>query len=237
MRRLLGLLLLIGLMTTATPALAAEQLGVYVAPKFIYALTQMDSVKTHLSVGADSGTLRIGDETDDTFGGSIAVGYDFDKRFGIPIRAELEYAGFSEAEAKKTYRDGGDSHKLKQTFTIQTLFVNAYWDIDTGTQFTPYIGAGAGMGFIRTKLRYNGEDAAFTWGASTGSKTVTNFAWNVGAGVGYDITDNWTVDVGYRFVGLGSVKTKTFSEYGVEAYGKAGDLYQHQFAVGFRYTF
>ena len=237
MKRLFCLLLLTGLMTAAAPALAAEQLGVYVAPKFVYGLTQMDSVKTHLQVGGESGSLKTGDKTDDTFGGSIAIGYDFDKKFGIPIRAELEYAGFSEAEAKKTYHDGGDSHKLKQTFNIQTLFVNAYWDIDTGTQFTPYVGAGLGMGFIRTKLRYSGEDATSTWGASSGSKTVTNFAWNVGLGLGYDITENWTVDAGYRFVGLGSVKTKTFSEPGFEAHGKASDLYQHQVSLGVRYTF
>jgi len=36
-----------------------------------------------------------------------------------------------------------------------------------------------------------------------------NFAWNIGAGVGFDLTENWTLDAGYRFVGLGSVKTKT----------------------------
>ena len=237
MKKLIGLLVLSGLVIIGSPALAAEQLGVYVAPKFVYGLTQMDSVKARADVGGDSGSLRIGDKTDGTFGGSLAIGYDFGKRSGIPMRAELEYAGLSEAEAKKTFRDGGDRHTVKQTFNIQTLFVNAYWDIDTGTKFTPYLGAGLGLGFIRTKLKYNGEDAAYTWGGSTGSKTVTNFAWNVGLGVGYDITDNWTVDAGYRFVGLGSVKTKTYNGSEFSAHGKTGDLYQHQFALGVRYTF
>lgn len=237
MKKVLALMLLSGLLAAAASALAAEQLGVYVAPKFVYGLTQMDSVKTHVSMGGMSDSFSLGSKTDSTFGGSLAIGYDFDKKFSIPIRAELEYAGFSEAEAKKTYHDGGDSHRLKQTFNIQTLFVNTYWDIDTGTQFTPYVGAGLGMGFIGTKLKYDGEDAAYTWGASTGSKTVTNFAWNVGLGLGYDITDNWIVDAGYRFIGLGSVKTKTFNEGGIEAHSKASDLYQHQFAFGVRYTF
>lgn len=237
MRRLFGLLLLTGVIITASPAMAEEQLGVYVAPKFIYGLTIMDGAKVHANLGGGSGSLRIGDKTDDTFGGALAIGYDFDKKFGVPIRAELEYAGFSEAEAKKTFHDGGDSHRLKQKFNIQTLFVNAYWDIDTGTQFTPYVGAGLGMAFIRTKLNYNGEDAASTWGASTGSKNVTNFAWNVGLGLGYDISENWTLDAGYRFVGLGSAKTKTFSESGLDIHGKTSDLYQHQFSLGVRYTF
>jgi len=75
-----------------------------------------------------------------------------------------------------------------------------------------------------------------------------NFAWNIGAGVGFDLTENWTLDAGYRFVGLGSVKTKTGPlEVGGDLFdgtiidgrghGKTKNLYQHQFALGLRYTF
>ena len=242
MKRILGVLLLVGVMVTPTVALAGEQIGVYVAPKFVYGLTQMNNFKGHFSEDGDSYSIKKSNKTDDTFGGSIAIGYDFDKQFGVPIRAELEYAGFSKAESKKTYGDDDYTSKMKQTFNIQTLFVNAYWDIDTGTQFTPYVGAGLGMAFIRTKFKDSGYEYADpddSWSDSTSSKTVTNFAWNVGAGLGYDFTENWTLDVGYRFVGLGSVKTKTYSssEDDFSMYGKTSNLYQHQVAVGIRYTF
>ncbi len=249
MKRVLVVLLLAGVMVLPSFASAAtgKQLGLYVAPKFVYGLTQMDSVKEHWddATAGESGTESIGSKTDDTFGGSIAIGYDFDKKFGVPIRAELEYAGFSkaEAEASYSYNDGaGDySGKREQTFGIQTLFFNAYWDINTGTQFTPYIGAGLGMAFINTKFKvseYPVDDPTDVWNPSTGSKNVTNFAWNLGAGLGYDFTENWTMDIGYRFVGLGEVKTKSYDDgAGGTGYGKAGDLYQHQFAVGVRYTF
>jgi len=240
MKRILGVLLLVGVMVTPTVASAGEQIGVYVAPKFVYGLTQMDSFKGHWSEGGDSERISGGSRSDDTFGGSIAIGYDFDKKFGVPIRAELEYAGFSKAETKKSYGDDDYTAKMKQTFGIQTLFMNAYWDINTGTQFTPYIGGGLGMAFINTKFKDSGYDYADpddAWNESTGSKNVTNFAWNVGAGLGYDFTENWTLDVGYRFVGLGSVKTKTYSDDDYKMYGKTSNLYQHQFAVGVRYTF
>jgi opacity protein-like surface antigen len=239
MKRILGVLLLVGVMAMPTVASSAEQIGVYVAPKFVYGLTQMDGAKGHWSDGGDSESIRIGSKTDDAFGGSLAIGYDFDKRFGVPIRAELEYAGFSKVEAKRSYSvDPTDSAKMKQTFGIQTLFVNAYWDINTGTQFTPYLGAGLGMAFINTKFTDKGDDTIEgPWNESTGSKNVTNFAWNVGAGLGYDFTENWTLDVGYRFVGLGSVKTKSYSDDDYKMYGKTDNLYQHQFAVGIRYTF
>ena len=244
MKRILGVLLLVGVMVTPTVALAAgDQIGVYVAPKFVYGLTQMDGAKEHWGdATSQTESERIGSKTDDTFGGSIAIGYDFDKKFGVPIRAELEYAGFSKAEAKRSYTIGDETTTMKQTFGIQTLFLNAYWDINTGTKFTPYIGAGLGMGFINTKGKEQGRvdgDPTGDWDYSTGSKNVTNFAWNVGAGLGYDFTENWTMDIGYRFVGLGSVKTKTYTNVDDDAsfYNKTSDLYQHQFAVGVRYTF
>lgn len=233
MKKLLGLLLLVSLIFAPQAVLAGEQLGVYVSPKLIYGLTQMSGVKVNI----DADSLRIGNKTDSTFGASVAAGYDFSKQFNLPVRAELEFAGFTEAEAKRSFRDGGDHHKLKQTFNIKTLFVNAYWDIETGTQFTPYVGGGLGLGFVDTKLKYSGEDAYSTWGASTGSRSVTNFAWNVGIGLGYDITENWVLDAGYRFVGLGSVKTKSYDLAGMKIHGKANNLFQHQFSVGVRYVF
>ena len=49
MKRILGVLLLVGVMVTPTVASAGEQIGVYVAPKFVYGLTQMDSFKGHFS--------------------------------------------------------------------------------------------------------------------------------------------------------------------------------------------
>ena len=242
MKRILGLLLLAGVVMTPAVALADEQIGVYVTPKFIYGLTQMDSFKGHFSEDGDSYSQNGGSRTDDTFGASIAIGYDFEKKFDVPIRAELAYAGFSKAETQKTYGDDDYTSKMKQTFGIQTLVVNAYWDINTGTRFTPYLGAGLSMAFIKTKCKDSGYEYADpddSWNDSTGSRNVTNFAWNVGAGLGYDITESWTLDIGYRFVGLGPVKTKTYSSFEDDfaMHGKTDNLYQHQFAVGARYTF
>ncbi len=216
----------------------------YVAPKFVYGYTQMDNVKG-IGLGAgdpDTTTYPVGDKDDSVFGGSLAIGYDFDKRFGVPIRTELEYSIFSKAEAKRNYSFGeyipGEDLTRKQTFNIQTLFLNTYWDFNTGTPFTPYIGAGIGAAFIKTEGNSSGSNPIEgSWDMDFGSKTVTNFAWNVGAGLGYDITDNWTVDLGYRFVGLGSVKTAKYHEGDEWIQMKSSDLYQHQVALGIRYTF
>jgi len=229
MKRIIGLMLMVSmLMFSSAGSAAAEQIGIYVAPKFVYGLTQMQSVK---GVGTFENeptfNYPVGSKTDNAFGGSLAIGYDFNKKFNIPIRTELEYAAFSKVEAKKTFGLGefigpvasGDPFDeiltRKQSYQIQTLFLNAYYDIYTGTKFTPYVGAGIGMGFIKTKA-YSGsvypENPADNESMWFGSKNVTNFAWNIGAGLGYDITDNVTIDAGYRFVGLGKIHTKTYTD-------------------------
>ena len=109
------------------------------------------------------------------------------------------------------------------------------------TKLTPYVGAGLGLGFIGTNGLVDYFDGSAITRFSTGSKSITNFAWNIGAGVGYNITDSINVDAGYRFVGLGSVKTRatTFTtlQGDIDAYGKTRNVFQHRFDFGIRYTF
>ena len=255
MKRIMGLMLLVAVLMVPTAGFAAsDQLGIYVAPKFVYGLTQMNNVKHNYTEnypgGVDFESYSVGDKHDNTFGGSLAIGYDFDKMFEVPVRAEIEYSIFSRAKAKQRFTEAdtglpNERMSRTQSFNIQTLFVNAYWDINTGTKFTPYVGAGIGAAFIKTKGNSKGyNDLEGSWDIDFGSKTVTNFAWNVGAGLGYDITDHWTVDLGYRFVGLGSVKTGTYYEPSGAVPGtndsvqmKSSDLRQHQVSLGVRYTF
>jgi opacity protein-like surface antigen len=212
----------------AADVVGSDQIGIYVAPKFVYGLTHISGSKV-VSPGESRST---GTHNDSAFGGSVAVGYDFEKQLAVPVRAEIEYAAFSQVEAKRHSSSALDG-TVKQTYNIHTVFANAYFDIDTSTLVTPYVGAGLGTAFITSKAKYTPDDGSGN--ERTGSKTKTNLAWNVGTGVGFDFTDNITLDVGYRFVGLGSAKTKTESVQ--EWHGKTDGLYQHQFSTGVRVTF
>ena len=232
MKKIVGLMAVAGMLMFPVKAIAAdEQLGIYVAPKVIYGLTYMKDFRYHDTLG-DPDT-SIGSDWDSTFGGSLAVGYDLSKKLNVPIRGELEYAAFSKAEAEGDPWNNGYTNDFRQTNNIQTLFVNVYYDINTGTKFIPYIGAGMGAGFIRTKGRVD-------WGGeinNTGSKTVTNFAWNVGLGLGYQITNNIVLDVGYRFADLGKVQTNWCNETSFDWRLDTKRIYQHQFSMGARFTF
>ena len=213
MKRILASLLCLGLLAVAVPAKQASAEGVYVAPKIIWGVTQLQGIE-------DSAFSRK-NKIDNVFGGALAVGVKAN-----PARVELEYGVFSEASGK----NNADDFDVKLKTQAQTLFVNAYFDIDTATPFTPYVGAGLGLAFLRSKGNWNILDVS----ESYGSKTKTNFAWNLGAGVAYDFTQNVALDLGYRFAGLGKARTGTDI---ADDRARAKNVYMHQFMLGLRFSF
>ena len=265
MKQITGLLALAATLAVPSLALAQEQTGVYIAPRFIYGFTQMDGMKaggTHQHLDYDGFSANIGNKTDSAFGGALAVGYNFHQRFLTPVRAELEYAVFSEARGKRNalMRDFEDVNKLfgnaEQRIQAQTLFVNAYYDFHNNTAFTPYLGGGLGLAFLKSKGSFACDQYNVTDGTvepeqhasfSLGAKTRTNFAWNIGVGFAYDISSNATLDFGYRFTGLGKAEIGPGAGRGtaieftdqafVTAKAKPRNVYMHQVALSLRYRF
>ena len=105
---------------------------------------------------------------------------------------------------------------------VQTVMLNAYYDINTGTKFTPYVGAGIGYSHLKAKI----HDVDFSE-----SKSDNNFTWQIGAGVSYAMTDNIALDAGYRYTDAGDVKF--YTEDGVNKF----EAQSHEFLLGARYTF
>lgn len=195
----------------------AEGTGMYLAPKFL------------MSIQNSYPTLEVGpygaseDYSQFTLGGALALGYDFYSQFGVPVRAEVEYALRGNSEKSWNY----DVLGVKGAWNASTLFLNLYYDFRNSTAFTPYVGAGLGMAFnyANYTLSAPGYNANF-------DDHATTFAWNVGAGVAYDITDSFAVDLGYRYVNLG------YYEVDLPAGAKVKNQpCNHEFMLGLRYTF
>ena len=206
----------------ALPALAAAEVnGVYIAPRFLVGI--QDS-------GQFSRTRLPGDSFEQysraVFGGALAVGYNFAPKYNMPIRAEVEYALRSNSSQSNDGGWGGTWWSAKHTLNISTLFFNAYFDISTGTPFTPYIGAGLGMAFNYTgaQLEYPGYRAYV-------DQYDTTFAWNVGAGLSYAFTENVAADLGYRFIGAGN---REVDRWGMKL---SSAPYINEFYLGGRFTF
>ena len=133
---------------------------------------------------------------------------------------------------------------------------NVWFDIPTGSDWTPYIGGGAG--FIRidqggveyddNKLTQDVLDFAFRAGqlpqrielppgfVPSISSSDTQFAWHIGAGVGYRLNDRTTLQFGYR---LQTARDFEFS--GRNALGNSievkTEFRAHLFEIGVRTSF
>lgn len=119
------------------------------------------------------------------------------------------------------------------------MFVNAYYDFHNQSRFTPYLGAGAGLAFVRSKGCIDIKGITDGWpGSSTGGHTKTNFAYNATAGVSYALTKSIDLDLAYRFADLGKARSGAVD---IDYYGaynnQAKHIYMHQVQLGVRFSF
>jgi outer membrane autotransporter protein len=240
MKKIFALAGILALLLSASVALA-EQNGLYVAPKFVYSYQRIDNTELKIDVeGLFSDSQDLDDEKDSAFGGALAFGYDFNPNFQVPVRVELEYAIRSESEGDYSSSFTEDSVLIRESgtfkFVVQSVFINAFYDFDTGTAFTPYIGGGLGIAIIDAdgKLKVS-EDGTGVYDESA-SNTETNFAFNLAAGVGYDVNEALTLDLGYRYADFGNAESGDVGFDDVEIKGKA-HLKAHEVLFGLRYTF
>jgi len=149
----------------------------------------------------------------------------------IPVRTELEYMYHTPIEYE--YTNSSNSTSFKNEITIQTVFVNAAWDWHNNTDFIPYITAGAGVAIIDEDYSSTGMDL------SSSSDTTTNFAYNVGAGVAWKMTDSWLLDLSYRYEDYGDTSDSVTgsSQNLSETFDKVKDLRSHNAILGIRYQF
>lgn len=142
-------------------------------------------------------------------GASVAAGLKM-----CAFRTELEF------NQSLSAKDNYNGLRTKQSY--QSYMLNGYFDVPTGTNFHPYVGAGIGVARVKTRLS---EDDFVDKNRST------NLAWQAGGGLGYNLTRNWTLDVGYRYVNNGHNKWK------LEGGKVKANTEEHQITAGVRYTF
>jgi hypothetical protein len=133
-----------------------------------------------------------------------------------PVRFELEAAGLREFELETNL----GAVDLFSTMKVTTVMVNSWLDIPLVQLWRPvqYLGGlgrqprlrqwlepgsfflGTGIGFSMIDLRGSSNIGI------SGSDDIYDFAWNVGTGVNYALTDRVDLSMGYRYVGLGKQK-------------------------------
>ena len=129
------------------------------------------------------------------------------------VRGELELN--NSRDIKRNYIGGLDHFRLYK----HSVMANAYFDYLTCTPWTPYVGAGIGSAYLKAD---DGSNA----------KSVYNLAWQVMAGLTYDINSHWTLDAGYRYADLGRIRKNLGEGHVTKLTAR-----DHEILLGVRYTF
>ena len=217
------------------------------------------------SVFTDSATSLLVRVSDD-YGSGDPIFYDssFTYGAGLGVNAAAGYALGAlrlEAEISYTTTDLGywewelrdaQGRFLNQTFVLRRLdstglTANLWYDVDTGTAFTPFLGAGAGAAF------HFASEAE--WPLSEGSAGLEDyeFLWTTGFGLIYHLGAGLAVDVGggveasfgYRLstaleAAPRDERTYTTSDGDTDTFTRTHHtptVLQHRLALGLRYRF
>ena len=189
-------------------------------------------------------TANAGDDMDFdmAYAGEITAGIKYGN-----VRGELEVAIRSASEDDYEIFNGslmqvpgilpnGMPTEIETSTSVQhnSYMANLYYDFAIAdSNWTPYIGAGVGFGTYKQKatveidLPDNMEGPASQMGIPVGEMTVaddtlTEFEWQVGLGATYSFTEDWALDIGYKF------NSSTVADEFV---------YAHELKIGARYLF
>lgn len=150
------------------------------------------AVDSTASGGGHSGTVRY--DVGPT--GSLSAGYGFGA-----IRAEVEGTYLSNDVSGVGGAGLSNPGGYARTWGF---LVNGFYDINTGTPFTPYLGVGIGAGFVHASLTssnkgtiYDGDD--------------TTFAYQGIAGVSYAVTPQLSLTADYRYLATTDATVKSGS--------------------------
>lgn len=124
---------------------------------------------------------------------------------------------------------------IKTTLDTYTVMLNAYYDFGKFRGFVPYVGAGLGIAYHDMGMVH--IDHPLSPNPQFGQSKV-DLAWSLMAGVGYQITSNAVLDLGYRYIDMGSAHSDQ-SDLAMANNPRLvlDDVVAHELKIGLRYHF
>jgi opacity protein-like surface antigen len=110
----------------------------------------------------------------------------------------------------------------------RSAMANVYFDYLTCTPWTPYVGAGLGMSYMKYQT--------FVPGGKALDKSGYNLAWQVMGGIAYEFNSHWAADLGYRYADYGRIRDHKSLGDGFDMINKI-TARDHEIMLGVRYTF
>jgi len=169
--------------------------------------------------------------SDATFLG-VGVGYEWNN--WLRFEGTAEYRSRARVYAFGNYPPNGiDSYEgyLKSW----VFLANAYVDLGTWNCLTPFVGAGIGGAYNNlTDFTDVNPNGGFGFGRNPAD---WSFAWALYAGVSYEVTKNFKVDLTYRYLNYGSITDTVDCNGGCNPDSfKFDKLYSNDIMLGLRFT-
>ena len=183
------------------------------------------------------------------WGGGLAAGRSWND-FRVEGEALWRRAGLKDVEI--THHKGNPvasaledrlerSLDVSGNMDIWAGMLNIHYDIPTGKALRPYVGAGLGSVHafmhktaILTGDLGDGENISFA--TDDKDEDRWGFCYQIQAGIGFDLTDYLSVQVGYRFIHLPSLKFHLFEDI-VEKPSIISTKPFHSVDLGLRWNF
>lgn len=173
-----------------------------------------------------------------SFGGGVGM------YFSRNVRADITVDHRFEADAEGNLRDHAATLEGVRKFGISSTvaLANVYYDFDTRSHFTPYVGIG--LGFARHSVKAGTvEDPCGTCSGIIDADKSTSVAAALMAGFSVTLRDRLMLDAGYRFLYLGDTATGPVRFAGtpvgqpnVSNDPTVEDIHAHEFRLGLRYN-
>ncbi|WP_375458645.1 outer membrane protein [uncultured Enterovirga sp.] len=179
------------------------------------------------------------------------VGYQFNSWFRADITGEYRFSTGIKVRDRDVFFDGFgnliiSNEKSKGDYSAGVFLANAYIDLGTWHGITPFIGGGVGYAYhwlnnFETSTLNVYANPAFGVGVSGGTfrdKDKGDFAWALHAGLSYDVTQNVKLELAYRYLNFGSIRTGVIDCLCGQVYQglKIKDLESHDVKLGMRWA-
>ena len=203
--------------------------GFYVGLRLLPAIGGADETLIGGQGGGGQFVQRGGDDPGPTAGFGAMVGYHL-RPYGLPLRAEVEYAyrhrlDFDTEERTPTFIG------YKNDVSTNSVMFSVYYDLSTSTAWRPYVGAGVGWARNSSDTQRGNLN---TGALEQREQDTDNMAYSFQAGVRVAITRSWVGEIGYRYMDMGEIDSGTFST-GDRVGGD--DYVSHDFVLGLVYLF
>jgi len=184
---------------------------------------------TSFDVDLGAGVAAITNEYDTGFVVGGAFGYDFGQAMGpLGVRVEGEVS-YRDNDVDTHVLGGADLAGSVGSTSALAGMANLLFDFNTGGPLSFY--GGGGVGIANVEFDSHGADAA----DPVMNDDDTVFAWQAIAGVGYEVSPGWVLDVQYRYFNASDVSLTSTPLAG--SVSSSTDYESHAVVAGIRWSF